>query len=403
MANFLYTAKAVNGDTVKGSVEASNVDQALNVIRQNNLTPITITENKKGMFNNLSFGNLFGKVSEGDVAIFTRQLSSMVNAGLPFAESMNILKKQTKNAHFAEVLDQVGKDVEGGTSLGGAMAKHPDVFGRVYINLVKAGEAGGVIDKIFLRLADSLEKSRSFHSKVKGALLYPVILLVLMFVVMFVMMIFVIPKLADLYKDIDASLPLPTLILIGISDFFVNFWYLIIGGIIGLIMFYRYWGNTEAGRAVFDDLKLKIPVFGRINRGIILVEFTRTLGLLLEAGVPIIESLRVSTGIVNNVNYEKSLLLSIDKIEKGAQLYDQIEESEIFPPIVSQMVKVGEETGKLDDVLNRLANYFENEADQLVKNVTTALEPFILVILGLGVGLLVISIILPIYNLTSKF
>ncbi len=403
MANFLYTAKAVNGDTVKGSVEASNVEQALNVIRQNNLTPITITENKKSVWSNLSLDNFFGKVSESDVAIFTRQLSSMVNAGLPFAESMNILKKQTKNTHFAAVLDQVGKDVEGGTSLGGALEKHPDVFSRVYINLVKAGEAGGVIDKIFARLADSLEKSRSFHSKVKGALLYPLILLVLMFVVMFVMMVFVIPKLADLYKDIGASLPLPTVILIGVSNFFVNFWYLIIGGIVGAMFFYRSWGKTETGRAFFDDVKLKIPVFGRINRGVILVEFTRTLGLLLEAGVPIIESLRISTGIVNNVNYEKSLALSIEKVEKGAPLYDQIEQSEIFPPIVAQMVKVGEETGRLDDVLNRLSNYFENEADQLVKNVTTALEPFILVIIGLGVGLLVISIILPIYNLTSKF
>ncbi len=403
MANFVYTAKAVNGDIVKGSVEASNVEQALNVIRQNNLMPITIEERKKSFLSNFSLDNFFGKVTEGDVAVFTRQLSSMVSAGLPFAESMNILKKQTKNTHFSAVLDQIGKDVEGGTSLGGALEKHPDVFSRVYINLVKAGEAGGVIDKIFARLADSLEKSRSFHSKVKGALLYPVILLVLMFVVIFIMMVFVIPKLADLYKDIGASLPLPTLILIGISNFFVNFWFLILGGIFGLILFYRSWGKTEAGRTFFDNIKLRIPVFGRINRGLILVEFTRTLGLLLEAGVPIIESLRISTGIVNNIKYEKSLFISIDKVEKGAQLYDQIEQSEIFPPIVSQMVKVGEETGKLDDVLNRLAIYFETEADQLVKNVTTALEPFILVILGLGVGLLVVSIILPIYNLTSKF
>lgn len=402
MAGYQYTAKAVNGDTVKGSVEATNAEQALNVIRQNNLTPITITETGKKGFN-LSFDSFFGRVSEGDVAIFTRQLSSMVNAGLPFAESMSILKKQTKNDKFAAVLEQIGKDVEGGSSLGGAMGKHPDVFSRVYVNLVKAGEAGGVIDKIFARLADSLEKSRSFHSKVKGALLYPVILLVLMFVVMFVMMIFVIPKLASLYKDIGASLPLPTLILIGISDFFVQFWYLIIGGVIGSVLFYRYYDKTEAGRSFFDAIKLKIPVFGRINRGIIMVEFTRTLGLLLEAGVPIIESLKISTGIVNNVGYERVLNLATDKVEKGAQLYDQLDEAEIFPPIVGQMVKVGEETGKLDEVLNRLANYFENEADQLVKNVTTALEPFILVILGLGVGLLVISIILPIYNLTSKF
>ncbi len=402
MALFSYTAYDAAHRKIKGQIEAENRDQASKVITQNNLLAISIEE-KKNSLNPFSFLSSLKGVSENDVTNFTRQLSAMINAGLPLVESLNILRTQIKSKYFSAIIATIMRDVEGGSSFANALSKHPDTFTEVYISLIRAGEAGGVLDKILLRLADTMEKQRDFHSKTRGALVYPIILLVVMGIVITIMMVFVIPKLTSLYTEVHAQLPLPTQILIAMSNFMVKFWWLLGALIIGLVFVWKKVSKNQPVKGYVDQISIKIPIFGPLSRQVMMTEFTRTLSLLIAAGVPILEALRVVRGIVDNGVYQKTIDDMMDRVERGSQLHQIIDESSLYPPIVGQMTRVGEETGKLDDVLGKLSNYFENEAEQTVKNLTVALEPFILLVLGAAVAFLVLSIILPIYNLTNTF
>lgn len=402
MALYSYSAQDAQGQKVKGKIEADTPEQAASIVRQNNLFPISIEE-KKSSVNPFAFLSKFKSVSENDITNFTRQLSAMINAGLPLVESLNILRTQVRNQVFAAQIGTIMRDVEGGSSFANSLSKHPDVFPQVYVSLIKAGEAGGVLDKILSRLADTMEKQREFHSKTRGALVYPAILLIVMAIVITIMMVFVVPRLTSLYNDVGAQLPLPTRILIGVSNFMVHFWWLLLLLVVGAVFFWQRVKKSDAVLAFTDRISLRTPVFGELKKEVIMTEFTRTLSLLVAAGVPILESLRVVRGVVDNGLYQKTIDQMSARVEKGSPLNQTIAASSIYPPIVAQMVKVGEETGKLDDVLAKLSNYFESEAEQTVKNLTTALEPLILLILGVSVGFLVLSIILPIYNLTNSF
>lgn len=402
MPIYSYTANDSNSRKVKGNIEAESAEQASKILGQNSLVPISI-QSKGGSLNPLGFISQIKGVSENDVTNFTRQLAAMINAGLPLVESLNILRTQTKSKYFAGKIAAVMKDVEGGSSFANALSKHSGTFSEVYISLIRAGEAGGVLDKILLRLADTMEKQRDFHSKTRGALIYPAILLVVMGIVISIMMIFVIPKLTALYTEVKVELPLPTRILIGMSGFMVKFWWLLGLSIITFLFVWKKVSKNQPVKGFVDRLSLKIPIFGPLSRQVMMTEFTRTLSLLVAAGVPILEALRVVRGIVDNGIYQKTIDDMMDKVERGSQLHQIIDASPLYPPIVGQMTRVGEETGKLDEVLGKLSNYFESEAEQTVKNLTVALEPFILLILGGAVAFLVLSIILPIYNLTNTF
>jgi type IV pilus assembly protein PilC len=327
----------------------------------------------------------------------------MITAGLPLTDGLRILEQQSKPA-IQKLLADLIRDIEGGNSFGDALEKHPDLFDRVFIQLVRAGEAGGVLDEILARLADNLEKAKDFRSKTRGALIYPVIVLIAMAIVGAIMMIFVIPKLTEMYADFGADLPLATQLLISISNFFVNFWWLMIAAIVGGIFGIQAWYKTDQGLHYIDKMKLQIPIMGQLRRKIILTEFSRTMSLLLAAGVSLLEGLAITTKAVDNVLYRDALEQAADQVEKGVSLGQAISAyDEIFPPILYQMIAVGEETGKLDEVLMKLADYFQSETEQEIKNLTTALEPIIMIVLGLMVGVMVIAIIMPIYNLTSQF
>jgi type IV pilus assembly protein PilC len=401
MKKFNYKAKDKSGQLVRGEVEAPNLHEAAKLVKSRGFYIISITLKIDSPF--ALIRALKDRITPRDVATFTRQLSTMINAGLPITEALLILRSQSKGS-MQKIVAQLLADVEAGESFSNALARHPKIFSRTYMALVKSGEVGGVMDAVLLRLADNLEKQQEFGSKVKGALIYPVIIVVGMVIVSFVMMIFVIPRLTSLYVDFGATLPLPTQILIGLSNFFIRFWYIILIFLgIGLYVLKLY-KATAAGRRKIDALIFKIPVFGELQRQIILTELTRTLSLMVGSGVSILEALNITSEVVGNTIISDALKDAAKQVERGFPIaFSFSRHPEAFPFLLSQMVAVGEETGKMDEVLTKISRIFEVESDEQVKGLTAAIEPIVMVVLGLGVGFLVIAVILPIYNLTSNF
>lgn len=400
MSFFKYTAKNEHNETVKGKVEAKDKNLAASILTNRGLLVIEIKAFDESSFSVLK-SSLTG-VKEDDVVNVTRQLSTMITAGLPLSTALSILTEQSRS-EVSILMSDILKEVEGGNTFSEALAKKPKIFSRVYIQLVKAGEVGGVLDEILARLADTMEKQKEFRGKTKGALIYPLIVVIAMVVVAFVMMIFVIPKLTQMYDDFGAELPLATQILINISNFFVNFWWAMIAIMVGGVASIKNWRKTEIGDKIVDDFLFKIPVFGELRKKVILTELSRTLSLLLSAGISLIKGLQIVAEGIDSINYRLMLKEVLSRIEKGIPLSQALSVHKAFPPILYQMASVGEETGKLDEVLLRLSMYFEMESEQAVKNLTTALEPMIMIVLGLGVGLMVVAIIMPIYSLTSQF
>lgn len=400
MEIFHYHVKNQHGETITGKVEAANVTQAAAILRGRGLLVISVKPQNSGSM--IVVQELMGGVKQDEIVTLTRQLSTMITAGLPLIQAMSILSQQSKPA-MNHLISEVQREIEGGSTFAKALQRFPKHFSKVYVQLVRAGETGGVLDEVLQRLADNMEKDKEFRAKTKGALIYPVIVVLALVVVGAVMMIFVIPKLTEMYKDFGADLPLATQLLIDLSTFFVNFWWLVGGALVGGFALFKRWTATKAGRHTFDRFKLRIPVFGTLISKIILTEFARTLSLLLGAGISLLQALEIVAGASDNVIYQEAMEEAARQVEKGVPLSQALSGYKVFPPILSQMMAVGEETGKLDDVLLKLSRYFESESENAVKNMTTALEPMIMIVLGIGVGVMVIAVIMPIYNLTSQF
>ncbi len=401
MKRFNYKAKDKSGVLVVGEVEAATPGAAAKLVKSRGLYVISITPKLDSPF--AIIRRFRDRITPGDVTTFTRQLSTMINAGLPITEAILILRTQSKGS-MQKIVSQILADIEAGDSFSNSLAKHPKVFSRTYIALVKSGEVGGVMDAVLLRLADNMEKQQEFGNRVRGAMIYPVIIIVGMLIVSFVMMIFVIPKLTSLYVDFGATLPAPTRILMAVSGFFIRFWYVMIALVgIGAYVFSLYKATPE-GRRGIDAFIFKIPIFGELQRKIILTDLTRTLSLMVGSGVPILEALNITSEVVTNTIISDALKDSAKQIERGFPIaFSFARHPEAFPFILSQMIAVGEETGKMDEVLTKVGHIFEVESDEKVKGLTAAIEPLVMVVLGIGVGFLVIAVILPIYNLTSQF
>lgn len=401
MEQYIYTVKDEHGRPRTGVIEASDKRQASTMLHDKGMIVIRLEE-KKPARDVLSLVRNFKGIGLGQLTNFTRQLSIMVNSGLSLTDALTILEKQTPDPSLKEVISSVTKDVQGGANFANALAKHKKVFSPAYTNMIKSGEASGTLDQVLNKLADALEKDREFKGKIEGAFIYPVIVVVAMMIVAFIVLVFVIPKLTSLYEDLGAQLPLPTKILLILSGILRNFWWLVIGGTFGGIFFLRRYRKTDIGGRQIDGLILKLPVMGKINSNTSLAVFTRTLGSLVGSGVPILEALKISGEVSSNALHKDSIKRATQSVEKGALLSAALTKDPLFPPIVSQMVSVGEETGKLDEVLTKLSRYFEGEVEQDIKGLTAALEPIIMIILGVMVAFLVISIILPIYKITSS-
>lgn len=401
MTVFKYQAKDPEGRKVAGKVEATGKQEAARLLRERNLVTYRLAP-QSAFFLLQIIDKATKKVTLADVSIFTRQFSTMIAAGLPITDALVIVRSQC-SLQMRPVIDQVLLDVQGGSSLATALEKHTNVFSQVYTALIRAGETGGVLDKILARLAENLENQREFRAKVKGTMIYPAVVLVGMTVVMGIMLIFVIPKITSIYLDFGAELPTPTKILIGISNGAQRFWWAVLLLGFGAVYAFSFYKKTVAGRMKVDRWKLSLPVMGEIQKQVILTEFARTLGLLIGSGIPILEALRVVSASVGNVIISQALVRVSEKIEKGFTLsYSLSQEGKLFPAMLYQMLAVGEETGKVDESLLSVSGVFQQESEHAVRNLTTAMEPIIMIVLGVMVGILVIAVILPIFSLAQQ-
>lgn len=397
---FQYKALKDNKIVIK-KIEAQNQEAAIYYLKSNNYLPIEIKRADNASVALLN--QAMDRVTFNDIVDFTRQLAIMLNAGLTLIDSFEILKQQVKKPSLQKIIEDIDKEIRSGNSFSTALQKHPRHFSNLYISLVKSGEASGKLSEILLKLADNLDKQREFKGKIKGALIYPVIVVVGMILVMFIMVTFVIPRLLGLYKDFNIALPLTTQILIYVSDFTSKFWPFIIAGTFVAGVVVKNYLKTKSGKYLFDSLLLKTPIISRVVRISDLVDATRTLSILIGSGVSILDSLSIIIETTGNMIYQDAFKKIYSQVEKGVSLGTAMNQEQIFPPILVQMVIVGEQTGHLDETLLRISRYFEMESEIAVKALTTLIEPTILIFLGLGVGFLVMSVITPIYNLTNSF
>lgn len=398
MAMYNYTAMDNKGGRKSGSVDARSKEAAVQLLKEQGYFVLTLDKKDDSFFD--VFLNFRG-VPFGEVVAFTRQLSTMISAGLSISKSLGVLTEQTRQLGFKKILTDVVRDVEGGASLATAFGKYPDVFSPTYQSLVQAGEASGKLDEILLRLADTMESQRELRAKFKAAMIYPTIIFIAMVGVFFMLMIFVIPKLAAMYESLNVDLPAITRAMITVSDFIVGNVLIVILAGVGSIIGFRGFLKTAAGKTFLSTLAFKAPIFGKLNHKRELTEFTRTLSLLISSAVPIVESLHIVSNVMNSPDYKLGSLEAAKSIERGGTLSAYLKGNQAFPPILGNMVATGEETGRLDEVLDRLATFFESETDHAVEGLSAALEPIILIMLGSMVGFLIISIITPIYKITS--
>ena len=400
MKTYRYRVRDQNGTESRGVMEATDDSQVASILRAKGLLITSISEEDQ-----LGLDSIFGRFSKpkaDEITNFTRQLSTMVGAGLPLVSALRILKNQSAQS-LQTVIEKVLTEVEGGSTLAEALETSGGGFSSVYLAMVRAGESAGVLDQVLKKLADALDKQREFRSKTKGAMVYPIIIIIGIVVIAAIMMVFVVPKLTAMYKDFGAELPGPTKILMGVSEFFVKFWYVIII-VVGVgYTFFKNWAKTEVGSLIVEQLSFKIPIWGKLRKDLILTEFARTVSVLLAAGIPILDTLQIVSETLGSKVYGADVKQAAVMVEKGVSLAEAIQQLAVFPPILGQMISVGEETGKLDEVLAKLAVFYEGESEVKVKALTTAIEPLIMVVMGIGVGFLVIAVIMPIYNLTSQF
>lgn len=382
----------------RGWVDAADAKGAAALLKDRGLVPVAISEDRSLIG---AFTRDISRPSADDLVNFTRQLATMITAGLPITDSLSLLKAQSSRA-FAPIVGGILVDIQAGVSLSSAMAKFPQVFSRVYVALVKAGEAAGVMENILKRLADTLERRREFMAKVKGAMIYPAIVISGMIAVMIIMVVVVIPKLTQVYAEFNAELPLATRIIQGVSTAFIRFWWLIFPALGAALIGLRLYIQKSTGRRQWDKFIYQVPLVGPLVEQVMLTEMTRTLSLLVGSGVSIVDALNIVAAAAGNVIVEAELKQIAKKVEKGLPVSASFAESATFPPMLAQMMAVGEETGKMDDVLSKLSTYYESLSEQRVKALTTAIEPIIIVILGLGVGFLVFAVVIPIYTITNQ-
>ncbi|RMG44296.1 MAG: type II secretion system F family protein [Acidobacteria bacterium] len=398
MATFAYKGRSRTGETREGTLEAANRDEAVAQLRRQGIVVSSVTEKGK----EFALPRLRGGVKQKDVAIFTRQFSVMIDAGLPLVQCLEILADQQTNRTFQQVLSEVRQDVESGSTLADALRKHPKVFDDLYCNMVAAGEAGGILDTILQRLSAYIEKIVKLKSAVRGAMIYPVAVICIAAVVVWVILTFVIPVFADLFTGLGASLPLPTRMTIALSNFLRAWWWLVVAvigsGLFGLRQYY----HTESGRRAIDGFMLKIPVIGGLLRKIAVARFCRTLATLTSSGVPILDGLDITARTAGNAIIEDAIQKVRSAVEEGRTIADPLRETGVFPDMVVQMVGVGEQTGALDAMLSKIADFFEDEVDEATQNLLSLLEPVMIVILGTVIGGIVVSMYLPIFSLVSK-
>jgi type IV pilus assembly protein PilC len=403
MISYRFTAKNSEGELVRAEVEAENVRAATLLLKERSLFPITITPKDETEKSPLALLDKFqGRISTKDKVLFSRQLATLINSGLPISQSLEALLDQTDNKKFKQVIADIRQTVEGGSSLSEALKRHPDQFSTTFISLVAAGEQSGTLDKALLRLSTQQEKDQQINSKIRGAMIYPIIVLLVIIAVLVMMLIKVVPQVSSVYKDLNRPVPFITQMLLNMSSAITHFWWVFIVVIAGIVVWIRRYTKTPTGKRQKERLLMTIPLVKVLTEKIYMARFTRTLGTLIGTGVPLLESLKTVEGAIGNSIVAEDIAHAAEEVKGGAALSTPLSESEHFPILVPQMVRIGEQTGNLDEMLDKLATYFEEEVDELVKNLSTLIEPIMMVVLGLLVGGMILAVLGPIYSLIGQ-
>jgi type IV pilus assembly protein PilC len=403
MPIFLWEGKTAQGRVLKGEVEATNLEAVFAILRDRRIRPIPnrIREKGRGLDKEINLPGFGEKLKARDLSVFTRQFATMIDAGLPIVQCLDIQAQQSESKVLRNTLRMIKQDVEGGSTLAEALRKHPKIFDDLYVNMVQAGETGGVLNAILNRIALFIEKASKLKKKVKGAMIYPCTIIVVAIVVVAILLIFVIPVFAELYGSMGKALPAPTQITINISNWVrANYLYMLFA-LAGIIVAIRLYYRTDNGQMNIDRLLLRLPVVGDLLRKVAVARFSQNMAILLSSGVPILDGLAITARTAGNRVIEKAIMDSRVSISQGRTVAEPLRESKIFPPMVCQMVAVGENTGGLDNMLRKVAELYEDEVDDAVANLTALMEPMIMVILGVILGGLVISMYLPIFQLGS--
>jgi len=402
MATFVYSGKTMNGDIKKGELQAASMSQATAALRRQHIIPSTLNQKKAGLkLSELKIPGMKASIKTKDLVIFSRQFATMIDAGLPLVQCLDILSNQQENKEFKRVLIDVKSSVEGGSTFADALRKHPKVFDELYVNLIAAGEVGGILDTILNRLSGFLEKAEKLKAKVKSAMTYPVAVIVIACLVVAGLLIWVVPVFEDMFASFGQALPAPTQVVVNLSQILQHYWYMIIGALVGIGVFLNRAYKTTKGRRIIDTVVLKIPVFGDLIRKTAVARFTRTLGTMLSSGVPILEALEIVSKTSGNVIIEASIMKARTSLSQGKTLADPLIETKVFPGMVTQMISVGESTGALDAMLTKIADFYEDEVDAAVDALTSLIEPLLMAFLGVVVGGLVIALYLPIFQIAG--
>lgn len=397
MPTFAYSARpAVGGDIQSGEIEVSSKDDVLAYLHKQKMIPVSVREKSREITIQLGTG-----VKTRDVVIFTRQFATMINSGLPLVQSLDILAEQTENSSLRKTIQEILYDVESGHTLADAMGKHEKIFSELYVNMVAAGEAGGILDTILLRLATFLEKNDALRRKIKGAMVYPAVIFSVAGAAIVILLIFVIPTFQSMFESAGIPLPLPTRLVIGASAFLQGYWWAVGAGLIAAVIATRQYYATNSGKLVIDRGLLAMPILGDLQRKAAVARFTRTLGTLVSSGVSILEGLEITAKTAGNRVIHDAVMGSRASIAGGETIAGPLKESGVFPPMVVQMINVGEQTGGLDEMLTKIADFYDEEVDAAVETLLSAMEPIMIVVLGVVVGGMIVAMYLPIFDMIN--
>jgi type IV pilus assembly protein PilC len=398
---YVWKGRTVAGEIQTGELTFDTQDEVLGALRKRRIIISSVREKKAE--GKLALPRMGGAVSTRDLAIFTRQFATMINAGLPLVQCLDILSKQTEKTAFRQIIAQVMRDVEAGTTLAEALAKKENkkVFDELFVNMVEAGEAGGILDDILMRLATFIEKLEALKRKIKSAMVYPSVVLSVAVLATCFMLLFIIPTFAKMFTQFGGELPLPTKIVMGMSSFLRAYWWVMLAGLVGGVVGIRRFYQTDVGRLRIDGLMLKIPVLGDVLRKGAVARFTRTLGTLISSGVPILTGLEITARTAGNKIIQNAIMAARSSIREGETISAPLRQSTVFPPMVVQMISVGEETGALDEMLNRIADFYDDEVDTAVESLTSLIEPIMIVVMGTIVGGMVVAMYLPMFKLIN--
>lgn len=398
MPNFIYSAMTKQGKSKKGKLEAKNREGAIAILKESGYYPINVTE-ETALQKDIVIGN---PIKTKDITIFCQQFEAILTAGISVLEALDLLKSQTENKFFKKIIADIYTTVEAGESLSGAMRKYPKYFPSILINMIEAGEASGNLEIALKRMAEHFEKEYKLKQNIQKATMYPIIVSVIAIGVIVILLAFVIPTFVKMFNDLGAELPATTKALIGMSDFVIHKWYILIGIVVLGSSGFIYFSKTDYGKMALSGIKLKLPLIGKVNVKIVASRFSRTMSTLLASGLPILDAIEIVSKVVDNYKVEKGFIHAREQVSKGVPLSKPIDEMGLFPPMITHMVKIGENTGQLEPILNKVADFYDGEVDTAVSQLTTMLEPIIIVVLAVVVGFVVISIVQPMFGMYSQ-